>query len=99
MLTTVEGNAQFLDAMVAMAAGGKVNVPSLNWEVHLYGGFDMRKDAAEIYLPAGLDDSVKKRIEKFAQANGIICQDVGSKPVGWDAVPKQDPTKMELPDL
>jgi hypothetical protein len=38
-----------------------------NWEVHSYGGFDMRKDAAEIYLPSDLDDSVKRRIEKFAK--------------------------------
>lgn len=100
MLTNGDADSKFLDAMIGIAAGSsKITVPSLDWEVHLYGGFDLRKDAAEIYLPDGLDDQLVQRITKFASANGVKTQKIGAKPTGLEAVARQDPTQIELPAL
>jgi len=100
MLLNADSNSKFLDSMLSMAAGGnKVTVPSLNWEVHFYGGFDMKKDAAEMYLADDLDPEVRKRIAKFAKANGMTVQSIGSKPDALQVMARQDPQTMELPAL
>jgi len=95
-----EADSQFLDAMLSMANGkDKITVPGLKWEVHLYGGFDITKDAKEIYLPDDIDAKVSKRIEKFATSNGIGFKKIGQKPDGLEILEKQDPKQMELPAL
>ena len=72
----------------------------INWEAHLYSGFDMSKDVKEMYLPGDLDDTVGKRIKAFAMNNGIACKDVGAKPDGMDVIKEfPDPKKIELPAL
>jgi len=95
-----EADSQFLDAMLSMANGkDKITVPGLKWEVHLYGGFDISKDAKEIYLSDDIDAKVSKRIEKFATSNGIGFKKIGQKPDGLEILEKQDPKQMELPAL
>ena len=100
MLLNADANSKFLDAMLSMAAGGnKVTVPSLNWEVHFYGGFDMKKDASDMYLPDDLDPDVRKRIAAFAKANGMSVQSIGTKPDALEVMARQDPQQMALPAL
>ena len=53
------------------------------WEFHLYGGFDMRKDAEAIYLADVVDKDVQERIKKYAEKHGI--QVVTDKPKGVEA--------------
>ncbi len=100
MLTTTRGNSKFLDAAVQAMSGSSTSIaPGLNWEVHLYGGFDIRRDVAKIYLPNDIDKDLAKRIKRFAKASNIGCEGIGAKPDVIDVVPEMDPKKVELPPL
>jgi hypothetical protein len=100
MLKTSGENAKFFDAMMSIASGAStVTSPNLNWEAHLYGGFDLRKDAAAAYLPNDIDDNLRARIEAFCKNNGIQCGKVGAKPNGLELKAEQNPTAVPLPPL
>jgi hypothetical protein len=98
MLTGGDKNAQFFDALLNSASvSPKALSISLNWEVHLYGGFDMTKDAAAIYLSDGIDDAVRRRIEAFATTNGLRCENIGAKPDGLEVLADAPPKEIALP--
>lgn len=93
-------NKRYMDAMFSVASGtAKITAPELAWEVHLYGGFNMAKDASAIYLPSDLDDALFQRIDAFCAANGIDCETIGAKPDGLELVASQPPDQIPLPWL
>ena len=63
-------NIRYLLALLSIDANDYVNTGNA-WEFHLYGGFDIRTDAQEIYLADVVDPEARKRIQRFADNHGI----------------------------
>jgi hypothetical protein len=102
MLNAPEGmgaspNAKYLDALL-LAAKKKdaVAATGLDWEVHLYGGFDITKDAQAMYIKPALDKVVLARIQRFTAKYGIECKDYGAKPNTLVVQTNADPKKFQL---
>jgi hypothetical protein len=94
---STDGSLLFMDALLQMEnRTDAITLPGLTWEVHLYGGFDCSKDAAEIYLSSGIDPAAANRIKAFAAKVGIPCKDIGAKPSSLDAQAKQAPKQIDL---
>jgi hypothetical protein len=68
----------------------------LDWEVHLYGGFDIRKDATAMYLKPDLDKGVLSRIQAFTKKFGLECKSYGDRPAGLQVKTNADPRTLEL---
>lgn len=83
MLKNVEGNKQYLDAVLAIALGKSTVIGTgLDWEVHIYGGVDLRRDVSHIYVKPGLDSDVQGRIDRFGERHGIVVRSYGDRPEG-----------------
>ena len=70
MIKGWDTNQRYLKALLSIGADDYVNTSNA-WEFHLYGGFDIRSDAREIYLADVVDPEARGRIERFAAKHGI----------------------------
>ncbi len=88
-------NQAFIDAIALLAKGGaKALATTTDWEIHIYGGFDMTKDATAIFLSSKVQEPVRGRIERFAKKNGLSVEN--SMPDGKDVVAMGRPAAQEL---
>jgi hypothetical protein len=70
MIKGWDTNQRYLKALLTIGANDYVNTSNA-WEFHLYGGFDIRHDAQEIYLADVVDPEARGRIERFAAKHGL----------------------------
>jgi hypothetical protein len=97
MLKGGESNSKYLDVLLLHAKKkDTVVLTGLDWEVHLYGGFDIRKDAKAIYLKPDLDKGVLGRIQTFAKKFGVECKSYGDRPAALQVKANADPRTLEL---
>ena len=90
-------NVKYLDALLLLAKKKSTTIETgLDWEIHLYGGFDIRKDAKAIYLKPDLDKAVLGRIQRFTSKYGVDCKDYGSKPSGVVVQSEVQPKQYDL---
>jgi hypothetical protein len=83
MLKNVESNKQYLDAVLAIALGKSTVIGTgLDWEVHIYGGIDLRRDVSHIYVKPGLDSDVQGRVDRFGEQHGVVVRSYGDMPEG-----------------
>jgi hypothetical protein len=88
-------NLRYIDAIALLAKGGaKALTTATDWEIHIYGGFDMTKDAEAIYLSSKVEEPVRGRIARFAGKNGIKLST--SIPDGKAVISQGNPVKQEL---
>ncbi len=98
MIRGSDSNLRYIDAIALLAKGGaKALATATDWEIHIYGGFDMTKDAKSIYLSSKIQDPVRTRIEKFAAKNNISVET--SIPDGKAVIAKGDPVRQELASI
>jgi len=89
--------ATYLDAILANARGkAEAVVTGLDFEVHLYGGFDIVRDASKIYVGGDTDPAVLARIRAFGTDHGIAVEPYGKAPPGLEIKNKVDPKNMNL---
>jgi len=97
MIKGGEKNMKYMDALLLNAKGSPtVVMTKLDWEVHLYGGFDIRTDAKEMWLSPNLEKDLKDRIERFAKTNSLACQFYASEPTGIRVINSGAPEKLTL---
>ena len=97
MIKGGEKNLKFMDALLLKAKGSSTEVATTtDWEVHLYGGFDIRSDAKEMWLSPKLADEVKLRIQNFADKNKIDVRFYSGAPSGITVISSGAPTPLTL---
>jgi hypothetical protein len=70
-------NKPYIFSLIALGTDDYVKTSNA-WEFHLYGGFDIRKDAEAIYIADVVEPAAKSRIEAFAKKHGIRIGDKAS---------------------
>ena len=74
-------SCRYLDSLLLNASANSAKVMTgLDWEVHLYGGFDLTKDAKAVFLSPKVDKPLLDRIALFCTNNGIRCETYASGP-------------------
>ena len=98
MIRGGNSNTKYIDAIALLAKGGsKAMITGTDWEIHIYGGFDMTKDASAIYLSSKVGEPVRGRIERFAKENGLAV--ATSLPDGKAVISQGAPVRLELASI
>ena len=88
-------NLKYIDSIALLGAGsGEVMATQTDWEIHIYGGFDMTRDAQAIYLSSKVVDPFRQRIVNFARTNSIAV--VGVPPGGIATLGSGEPVRKEI---
>jgi hypothetical protein len=95
MVKGANSNLKYIDSIALLGTGsGEVMATQTDWEIHIYGGFDMTRDAEAIYLSSKVVDPFRTRIVNFASKNGISVLSVppgGIETLGWG-----EPVRKEI---
>jgi hypothetical protein len=89
---------QYLDSLLLLAEKkDKTLLTGMDWEVHMYGGLDLRTDVEAVYLPDDMEAGLKGRITNFATRHKIRFEAIGKKPDGMKII-SQAGGKFNLDD-